>query len=364
MCSHSRRCRRAWLTRSSSQPMSTLDSRSDSPRPGFDDFDATRRTLREAVQAGFDVVVVTPTASGKTLCFNLPVIDRCLKMRTARAIYFYPTKALANDQFAALRTLLNGVEDAPTVAVFHGDLTKEEREPILASPPNILLATPDILHHQQLPKHIQWREWWGSLHFVVIDEAHYYRGVFGSHIGHVMRRVRRIATRYGADPLFICSTATIGNPVEHVEHLIARQPWLVDRDGSPQAERLVARSGTRCSTTLAAPSRMRIASRRQPASSPHRSSLATAPSNSRSPAAPSNGSRGRRSASSTRLATPSLRAGSSPTELAIPAHDAWRSRVASGVGTSLACWQPWPSNSKSTSGRSMWRSSRAIRAAP
>lgn len=193
-----------------------------------------------AVQRGEDIVVVTPTASGKTMCFNLPVIDRCMKYPAARAVYFYPTKALANDQLTALRELLDGMDDAPTIGVFHGDLARDEREQIVREPPNILLATPDILHFQQIPKHVEWRRWWANLQFVIIDEAHAYRGVFGSHIAHLVRRMRRVAALYQAAPVFIAASATIGNPVEHAAGLIGRSPRLIDRDGSPQAPRDIA----------------------------------------------------------------------------------------------------------------------------
>lgn len=193
-----------------------------------------QRDAWDVVARGEDLVVVTPTASGKTMCFNLPVIDRCLKFRPAKALYIYPTKALANDQLAALQELLRGVPDAPSVAAFHGDLGSAERAAIKADPPNIIIATPDILHHQQLPKHTDWAALWRDLHFVIIDEAHAYRGVFGSHIAHVMRRIRRTAARYGATPRFIAASATIGNPVEHVEALVGRRPTLVATSGAPE----------------------------------------------------------------------------------------------------------------------------------
>lgn len=191
----------------------------------------------EATSRGQDVVVVTPTASGKSLCFNLPVLDRALKYPPSRSLYLYPTKALANDQLAALEELVGHLHPAPTAAVFHGDLSQTERNAIRSDPPNILLATPDILHYQQLPKHAEWAGWWRSLHFVVLDEAHAYRGVFGSHIAHLMRRVRRVAESHGARPAFIATTATIGNPVEHVANLIGSTPLLIDADGAPQRGR-------------------------------------------------------------------------------------------------------------------------------
>ncbi len=190
-----------------------------------------------AVRVGRDVVIVTPTASGKSLSFNLPILDRCLKAPDTRALYFYPTKALANDQLTALEELLSAVEKPPSVAVYHGDLSREEREAIRADPPNLLLATPDILHHQQLPKHGSWARWWEGLRFVVVDEAHAYRGVFGTHVAHLIRRIRRTARKYRADPIFIAASATIGNPKEHVENLIGRPPAVVEGDAASQAGR-------------------------------------------------------------------------------------------------------------------------------
>jgi DEAD/DEAH box helicase domain-containing protein len=183
---------------------------------------------------------VTPTASGKSLCFNLPVVDHCIRWPRTRAVYFYQTKALANDQKAALDRLLAHLATPPTVAVFHGDLDHDERQIVLEDPPNILLATPDILHHQQLPKHDRWRRWWAGLMFVVIDEAHAYRGVFGSHIAHVVRRIRRVAGLYGSDPQFFAASATIGNPRWHLGELTGRDPVVIDEDGSPQSQRDVA----------------------------------------------------------------------------------------------------------------------------
>ena len=194
----------------------------------------------EVATAGRDFVAVTPTASGKSLCFNIPVIDHCIRWPRTRAVYFYPTKALANDQKAALDRLLWHVDEPPTVAVFHGDLDNHERQIVMEDPPNILLATPDILHHQQLPKHDRWRRWWAGLMFVVIDEAHAYRGVFGSHIAHVVRRIRRVAALYDADPQFFAASATIGNPRWHLGELTGRDPVVIDEDGSPQSPRDVA----------------------------------------------------------------------------------------------------------------------------
>ena len=188
-------------------------------------------------RGGTDVVVTTPTASGKTLCFNLPVIDSVLRDPSVKALYLYPTKALANDQLAALRELLGPLASRVTAEVFTGDTPDDERARIKSRPPNILIANPDILHYQQLADHMSWDRWWKDLRWIVIDEAHTYRGVFGAHVAHVMRRVRRIAEYYGAQPQFLAASATIANPVELLEDLTGRTPILVSEDGSPRAGR-------------------------------------------------------------------------------------------------------------------------------
>lgn len=189
----------------------------------------------EAIADGGDVVIVTATSSGKTLCFNLPILSASLRSPRTRALYLYPTKALANDQAAALAKLTRDLPVA--VGVYHGETDQEERARLRAAPPHVLISNPDTLHHNQLARHADWSGWWSELQFVVIDEAHAYRGVFGSHVGHVLRRVRRVAANYGADPRFISASATIGNPSDHVEALIGRRPVVIDRDGSPQVPR-------------------------------------------------------------------------------------------------------------------------------
>ncbi len=194
------------------------------------------RAFDEA-SSGHDVVVTTSTASGKTLCFNLPVVDSILRDPGAKALYLYPTKALANDQLAGLRELLGPLAAQVTAEVFTGDTPEEQRGPIKSRPPNILIANPDIVHYQQLADHVAWARWWQDLRWIVIDEAHTYRGVFGAHVAHVLRRTLRIAEHYGARPQFIAASATIANPVELVETLTSRTPVLISEDGSPRAGR-------------------------------------------------------------------------------------------------------------------------------
>jgi DEAD/DEAH box helicase domain-containing protein len=190
-----------------------------------------------AVGEGRDVIVTTSTASGKTLCFNLPILDAILREPATRALYLYPTKALGNDQRAALARLITGTGQRVSVAVFTGDTEQDERDRIRSSPPHILIGNPDIIHFQQLPYHDTWERWWTNLSFIVVDEAHVYRGVFGSHVAHVLRRALRIALHYGASPQVIAASATIGNPEELLEELTGRPPRLISRDGSPRSRR-------------------------------------------------------------------------------------------------------------------------------
>lgn len=201
------------------------------------------RHQAEAVNAaldGKDVMVTTSTASGKTLCFNLPVLDAVLRESATKAVYLYPTKALGNDQHAGLSRLTSSLSASCSFAVFTGDTPKEERQQIRSRPPNILIANPDIVHFQQLAYHAEWEPWWENLRFIVVDEAHVYRGVFGSHVAHVLRRMIRIAAHYGARPQVIAASATVGNPIELVTMLAGRSAVLIDRDGSPRSTRHIA----------------------------------------------------------------------------------------------------------------------------
>lgn len=196
-----------------------------------------QRESLDLARKGLDFVVTTRTASGKTFCFNLPVVNASLEDSSIRALYLYPTKALANDQLAVIHDLMRDSPGLVSAAVFTGDTPKDERERIKSRLPNILIGNPDILHYQQLADHISWERWWTGLKYVVIDEAHVYRGVFGSHVAHVLRRLQRIAAHYGARPQFIAASATIANPVELVERLTAREVAHVSVDGSPRASR-------------------------------------------------------------------------------------------------------------------------------
>ncbi len=181
-------------------------------------------------------IVTTGTASGKSLAFNLPVLDTLCRDRSARALYLYPTKALAQDQARALHAL-----KLPYLrpAIYDGDTPKEERRAIRGRS-NLILTNPDMLHVGALPNHAQWGDLLANLAWVVVDEAHTYRGVFGSHVANVLRRLRRLALAYGTEPRFMLASATIANPVELAERLVGDQVRLVARDGAPRAERRIA----------------------------------------------------------------------------------------------------------------------------
>ena len=201
-----------------------------------------------AALAGRHVVVVTGTASGKTLCYNLPVLETILERPTARALYLFPTKALAQDQLRALRTLGSAVEgqrgrgDSPlpvTVGTYDGDTPKSRRSHLRKSG-QIILTNPDMLHLGVLPNHPLWGSFFRNLRFVVVDEAHIYRGVFGSQVACVLRRLRRVCALYGAEPQFIAASATIANPARHFTALTGVEPQVIDDDGSPQGPRTFA----------------------------------------------------------------------------------------------------------------------------
>jgi DEAD/DEAH box helicase domain-containing protein len=182
-------------------------------------------------------IVTTGTASGKSLCFNLPTLNHLLQTPTGRALYLYPTKALAQDQARALGTF--GLGNRVRPAIYDGDTPREARRAIRQSA-NILLTNPDMLHVGILPNHGAWADFFTRLDVVVVDEAHVYRGVFGSHVANVLRRLRRIAAAYGSEPRFMLASATVANPVELAQRLTGLDVELVDEDGSPSAPRRIA----------------------------------------------------------------------------------------------------------------------------
>jgi DEAD/DEAH box helicase domain-containing protein len=194
----------------------------------------------EAVHAAWagPTIITTGTASGKSLCFNLPTLDVLCRDARARALYVYPTKALAQDQARALAQFDLGKHVRP--AIYDGDTPREARAQIRRDA-NIVLTNPDMLHVGVLPNHAAWAELFANLAVVVLDEAHSYRGVFGSHVANVLRRLRRIAAAYGTEPRFLLTSATIANPLELAERLTGcEQVRLIDEDGSPAPARRVA----------------------------------------------------------------------------------------------------------------------------
>jgi DEAD/DEAH box helicase domain-containing protein len=194
----------------------------------------------EHVLAGRNVVSITPTASGKTLCYNAPVLDAILKDPSTRALYLFPTKALAQDQLAELHALAELAihHGAPEIGVFtyDGDTPSDARRAIRGKA-HVVLSNPDMLHSGILPHHPRWAKLFENLRFVVIDELHAYRGVFGSHLSNIMRRLQRVCRHYGSDPVFICSSATIANPRELAEGLTGRSFELIDKSGAPRGEK-------------------------------------------------------------------------------------------------------------------------------
>jgi DEAD/DEAH box helicase domain-containing protein len=190
----------------------------------------------EAVHAGKNVVIVTPTASGKTLCYNLPVLDAILADADTRALYLFPTKALAQDQLAELYDLNQRLENRFGVFTYDGDTPSDARKSIREKS-HIVLTNPDMLHTGILPHHTRWTRLFENLRYVVLDELHTYRGVFGSHLCNVLRRLQRIARFYGREPQFICCSATIANPGELACNLIENGVEVQSENGAPAAEK-------------------------------------------------------------------------------------------------------------------------------
>src|SRR6476646_4045195 len=187
-----------------------------------------------------NVVIITPTASGKTLCYNAPVLNAILQDPASRALYLFPTKALAQDQLAELQSLCETIDAASGepigVFTYDGDTPQDARRTI-RSRAHIVLSNPDMVHSGILPHHPRWAKLFENLKFVVIDELHAYRGVFGSHLCNVLRRLRRICRHYGSNPQFICSSATIANPRELAEALVEQPFELVSESGAPRGEK-------------------------------------------------------------------------------------------------------------------------------
>ena len=204
---------------------------------GIDRLYSHQAEAYSAVRNGRHLVVVTPTASGKTLCYNLPVLQRLLEDPERRAIYLFPTKALAQDQLAELGALKAGLPIDLRVDTYDGD-TSPGRRTAIREAGHIVMTNPDMLHTGVLPHHTRWRRLFSSLEFVVIDELHTYRGLFGSQVANVLRRLKRICEFYGSRPTFICASATIANPLQLAQRLLEEDDIaLVDRNGAPRGER-------------------------------------------------------------------------------------------------------------------------------
>jgi len=192
-----------------------------------------------AINAALDhknVVVVTPTASGKTLCYNLPVVSSLIKDPSSRALYLFPTKALSQDQVAELRDLTGNLDTDLNCYTYDGDTEPGLRQGIRRSG-HIVVTNPDMLHSAILPHHTKWVQLFQNLKYIVIDEMHQYRGVFGSHVSNVMRRLKRICAFYGSAPIFILCSATIDNPGELAELLVEAPMEVITENGSPRAEK-------------------------------------------------------------------------------------------------------------------------------
>jgi len=203
---------------------------------GIERFYTHQAKALELARAGADIVVVSRTASGKSLCYNLPVLESLLADPSGTAIYMFPTKALSNDQQTVLKQIraAPGIGDRVFSGVYDGDTNSYWRKKIRERA-NILITNPDMLHVGILPHHSRWAHLFAALRFVVLDEIHTYRGIFGSNVANVLRRLKRVCESVGARPQFICCSATINNPVELAERITGRKMALVEDDGAPQS---------------------------------------------------------------------------------------------------------------------------------
>jgi DEAD/DEAH box helicase domain-containing protein len=190
----------------------------------------------DEIERGRNVVVVTPTASGKTLCYNLPVLNRLMGDAGACAMYLFPTKALAEDQLHEFQSVVEEMGSQIRAFTYDGDTPQDARKAIRQRA-SVVLTNPDMLHTGILPHHTKWARYFEGLRYIVIDELHYYRGVYGSHLANLLRRLKRICDFYGSKPQFICCSATIANPRELAEALTGEAFELVERNGAPRGEK-------------------------------------------------------------------------------------------------------------------------------
>ena len=219
-------------------PPSGLDSRLMAAlrARGIEQLYTHQAQAAEAALRGENVVVVTPTASGKTLCYNLPVLHALLSDPLARGLYLFPTKALAQDQLHELGEFAAALGTNLRANTYDGDTPASRRSKVRRQA-RLIVTNPDMLHLGVLPHHTQWAEFFENLCYIVLDEIHAYRGVFGSHVANVLRRLRRVCSFYGSRPQFICASATIANPAEHAEGLIEAPVTLVNENGAPSGEK-------------------------------------------------------------------------------------------------------------------------------
>ncbi|NIK67955.1 DEAD/DEAH box helicase [Paenibacillus sp. BK720] len=203
---------------------------------GIEQLYSHQHTAYETIRRGENVVAVTPTASGKTLCYNLPVLQAIAEDDASRALYLFPTKALAQDQKSELNEIIAEMGVDIKSFTYDGDTSPAIRQ-IVKNVGHIVITNPDMLHSAILPHHTKWVSLFSNLKFIVIDELHTYRGVFGSHVANVIRRLQRICRFYGSDPLFICTSATIANPRELAEQLTGKPMRLIDDNGAPRGRK-------------------------------------------------------------------------------------------------------------------------------
>lgn len=203
---------------------------------GIEQLYSHQATAMEKVEAGENIIVVTPTASGKTLCYNLPILNRILQDSEARALYLFPTKALSQDQMNELHELVTLLGEDIKTYTYDGDTPANVRK-VIRSAGHVVVTNPDMLHTGVLPHHTKWVKLFENLQYIIIDEVHHYRGVFGSHVANVLRRLKRICKFYGSNPQFICASATIANPEELASRLIEADVTLVDNNGAPAGEK-------------------------------------------------------------------------------------------------------------------------------
>jgi DEAD/DEAH box helicase domain-containing protein len=216
----------------------TVDSRIKTAlqKRGINDLYSHQYTAFETLSRGENIVAVTPTASGKTLCYNLPVLQAITDNNANRALYIFPTKALAQDQKSELNEIIEEMGMAINSYTYDGDTSPAIRQKVRKAG-HIVITNPDMLHSAILPHHTKWVSLFENLKYIVIDELHTYRGVFGSHVANVIRRLKRICKFYGSNPIFICTSATIANPKELAEQLTGNPMRLIDDNGAPRGRK-------------------------------------------------------------------------------------------------------------------------------